>query len=191
MIIGLTGYAQSGKDSIAEVLVKEYGFKRFAFADKIKELAIEIDPILFTMRQDVPPWRLSNCVKDKGWERAKVEEPEVRRVLQRLGVGARGVFGQDFWVDIVLQAIDIKDRIVITDVRFQNEAEEAKRWSKFAGEKAEIWRVTRPGVQAVNSHISELDMANYTADVEIHNGGTLEDLRTTVMQSMVELLHVN
>ena len=36
MIIGLSGYAQSGKDEVAKVLVEDYGYKRVAFADKIK-----------------------------------------------------------------------------------------------------------------------------------------------------------
>ena len=33
-IIGLSGYARSGKDEAAKVLVEELGFPRVAFADK-------------------------------------------------------------------------------------------------------------------------------------------------------------
>ena len=36
MIIGLSGYARSGKDTVAELLVLNYGFKRVAFADGIR-----------------------------------------------------------------------------------------------------------------------------------------------------------
>ena len=46
MIIVLTGYARSGKDSVAKVLVEQYEFTRVAFADKIKDLLVEMDPIL-------------------------------------------------------------------------------------------------------------------------------------------------
>ena len=46
MIIGLTGYARSGKDTVAKILVDNYGYKRIAFADKIRELLVEINPIL-------------------------------------------------------------------------------------------------------------------------------------------------
>ena len=44
MIIGLTGYAQSGKDTVAKILIEQYGFTRVAFADKIRELLYEMDP---------------------------------------------------------------------------------------------------------------------------------------------------
>ena len=37
VIIGLSGYAQSGKDTVANILVQHYGYKRVAFADKIRE----------------------------------------------------------------------------------------------------------------------------------------------------------
>jgi hypothetical protein len=46
MIIGLSGYARSGKDTVAELLVLNYGFKRMAFADGIRESLIALNPIL-------------------------------------------------------------------------------------------------------------------------------------------------
>ena len=44
MIIGLSGYAQSGKDTVAKVLIEEYGFTRIAFADKIREFLYDLNP---------------------------------------------------------------------------------------------------------------------------------------------------
>ena len=46
MIIGLTGYAQSGKDTVAQVLVDNYGFNRVSFADPIRKLLYETNPML-------------------------------------------------------------------------------------------------------------------------------------------------
>ena len=37
-IVGLSGYARSGKDEAAKVLVEEFGFTRVAFADKLREV---------------------------------------------------------------------------------------------------------------------------------------------------------
>ena len=37
MIVGVSGLKRSGKDTVAELLVKEYGFERYSFADPIKE----------------------------------------------------------------------------------------------------------------------------------------------------------
>ncbi len=37
VLIGLMGYARSGKDTIAKFLVSRLGFKRLSFADTLKE----------------------------------------------------------------------------------------------------------------------------------------------------------
>src|ERR1019366_5877765 len=36
MLVGLTGFARTGKDSLAQELVKNYGFQRKGFADNIR-----------------------------------------------------------------------------------------------------------------------------------------------------------
>ena len=38
MIIGITGHARHGKDSIADVIVREYGFQKHALADVMKDV---------------------------------------------------------------------------------------------------------------------------------------------------------
>ena len=38
MLIAIHGFKQSGKDTLADLLVSEYGFKKIAFADKVKEV---------------------------------------------------------------------------------------------------------------------------------------------------------
>lgn len=38
MLVGLVGRAGAGKDTVAEVLVARHGFRRMAFADKLKEI---------------------------------------------------------------------------------------------------------------------------------------------------------
>ena len=54
-VIGLTGYAGSGKDTLANILVEEYGFTRIAFADKTKEFLYDLNPgIGFTGHLDWP-----------------------------------------------------------------------------------------------------------------------------------------
>ena len=37
LVIGLSGWKRSGKDMLAEYLIREHGFKRLAFADPLKE----------------------------------------------------------------------------------------------------------------------------------------------------------
>jgi len=182
MIIGLTGYARSGKDSVAKVLVDHYGFIRLAFADPIRDLLLEVNPILDKGN------RLSSLVDEYGWDIAKAQ-PEVRRLLQTLGVGARKVFGENHWIDQTLKHIPSAayylNNFVITDVRFKNEADAIKNNVHVS---SHIWRVERPGVGAINNHISESEMSTFTVDQTFVNDGTLEDLEAMIKARMVGLL---
>lgn len=94
-LVGLAGYARSGKDAAAGALV-DLGYERRGFADALKVLA--------------------GCV---GWDGRK--DDAGRRLLQELGVGAREVLGADVWVDALMSTLT--GPTVITDVRFPNEVD--------------------------------------------------------------------
>jgi hypothetical protein len=179
MIIGLTGYARSGKDTVANILVDNYKYNRLAFADKIRQLLTEIDPILENGQ------RLSSTLEEYGWDIAKAK-PEVRRLLQTLGVGARKMFGDNLWVDRALGEVAPANyylyNFVVTDVRFKNEADKIKT------KGGQIWRVKRLGVGAVNNHVSESEMDDYKVDQILINNGTIEDLELLVKTRMNGLL---
>lgn len=177
MIIGLTGYAQSGKDTVAKILVESYGFTRIAFADKIREFLYEVNPMVGCS----PSGYLKELVNLKGWDVSK-QEPQVRRLLQDTGVGARKLFGENFWVTQALKDISFGSNYVISDVRFENEADQIK----FTG--GQIWRIQRIGVEAVNNHVSETQMDNYPVDQRFMNNGTLEDLELLIKTRMTALL---
>ena len=171
MIIGLSGYAQSGKDTVAKVLVEHYGFTRVAFADKIRQLANEVNPLVGDSMH------LNELLDEYGWDVAK-QNSYVRQFLQQLGVGARKLFGEEFWIDRALASIFQHENTVVTDVRFVNEADMIKH------QDGQLWRVKRPGINAVNSHISEHDLDSYKVDQILHNGGTVEELELLVQQRM-------
>lgn len=166
-IIGLSGYARSGKDTIAKILVEDYGYTRIGFADSIREFLLGINPILSDGH------RLGEIVKFYGWEIAKAQT-EVRRLLQETGTVARSLFGESFWIEMLLSKVGPEDKIVIPDVRFSNEAHMIQMLGGV------VWRVSRPGVGPINSHISESDMESYEINATIDNSGTIEDLYTVV-----------
>jgi hypothetical protein len=170
MIIGLSGYAQSGKDTIAKVLVEEYGYTRVAFADKIRELLYKTNPLVACS----PSGYLRDLVDRVGWDEAK-KESQVRKLLQDIGVAARETFGKNFWIEQAVGHFNSDDKIVFTDVRFKNEVERLKYYST-----SQIWRVYRPGVSAVNSHVSESELEGYPFDHTIVNDSGLNDLKQTI-----------
>jgi hypothetical protein len=165
-LIGLSGYAQSGKDSVATVLVRDYGYERIAFADPIKDLLYLINPTIDRVS-------LQYIVDNYGWETAK-QHIEVRQMLQDLGVGARELFGSNFWIDIALAKVKHEHKVVITDVRFKNEAQ----MITISG--GELWRVERPHTGPANAHISELELDNHPVDRRIYNNAGLKGLENSV-----------
>lgn len=181
LIIGLTGYANSGKDTVGKSIALRYGFKRVAFCDKLKELALKIDPIF---ENGVHGGFLSGIVAIHGWEAAKEMFPEIRVYLQVLGTDAcRAVLGEDVWVraahDTMLAAenANVKN-FVFTDVRFQNEANYVKSWGGL------IVKVERPGVVPSNGHRSDTEIDTLGCDYLFKNDGTVDDVGKKVTEMM-------
>lgn len=187
MIIGLSGYARSGKDEAAKVMVEEFGFTRVAFADKLRESLYELNPIVKILRSwdgKTEGYRnvyLQEVIDEFGWDGYK-ETPfgsEIRRLLQRLGTEAgRNVLGQNVWVNAALgtklEDRHYKPKIVVTDCRFPNEAQ------AIVDRGGEIWRVTRWGIKKANDHPSETSLDDWPFDRIIINDSTLESYQMKI-----------
>lgn len=178
-LIGLSGYARSGKDSVADILCRDHGFVRVAFADPIRESLYALNPLVW--HDDEGAVRVQDVVDEYGWDGYKdsLWGLEIRRLLQKLGTEVgREIILDEVWVEIALRRIDALivqgKSVVITDMRFVNEAD------FFYGYGAEIWRVDRPGVGPANDHASEIELDGYPFDVVIDNNGSLEDLAALV-----------
>lgn len=166
MIIGLSGYARTGKDTVAGILIEHYGFERRAFADVLRQSIYRLNPLAGTTV------RVADLVDEYGWEVAKANA-EVRRLLQVMGTEVgRELFGADVWVKQAMR--DLPERTVFTDLRFPNEAAAIRK------RDGTVWRVTRPNVEAVNAHESERAMDNYAFDAWVRNDGDLDDLSRQV-----------
>lgn len=163
-IIGISGYARSGKDTLAQYLI-ERGYEHRAFAAPLKGMLAALDPTLGGSRG-----RLSAHLTTVGWEGVK-QLDEARRLLQRLGTEAgRKHLGEDVWVERLFRTPSA-GRIVISDVRFPNEADAIRERGGI------IVRVARPGVSAVNAHPSETALDDYEPDLVVVNDGAPEDLK--------------
>lgn len=169
MIIGLAGFAGSGKDTVAQILVKDWNYTRYAFADLIKKVLYETNPIV---EQSV---RLKDLVDEYGWDKTKNDYLEVRRLLQDFGLAGRNNFGKLHWASQIFKQIGFSSKAVITDVRFWNEADQIKMF-----DFAQVWRVHRPGTGPVNNHESELELVEYLYDAVIINDSDINSLKEKV-----------
>lgn len=174
MIIGLSGYAQSGKDTIAKHLVENYGYNRVAFADLLRQALYNLDPVI-TDLPELPGVHLASTVDHLGWELTKQSSPQVRRMLQRMGTEVgRNMFGSDFWVEQAFKNVYSGSKTVFTDVRFPNEYHKVKSYF------GKVFRVEKPGIEAVNAHISEMALDNFDFDGVILNNGSIEELNKQI-----------
>jgi hypothetical protein len=172
MIIGLSGFAQSGKDTLAKQM-RSLGFERRALADPMRNILYSMDPSF--------PAKDGSCISVKeavdalGWERAKVAFPDIRKFLQRLGTeGGRDNLHEDVWVDAVLGGSHPL-LLVISDVRFPNEVQAIR------SRGGKVIRIERPGVGPVNSHISDNALGGCEFDGTIINDGEPEDMLKAVV----------
>lgn len=171
-LIGITGYARSGKDTFAARLTEAHGFAKASFAQPVKDAALRLDPLIpFGASHPQSTARLSWLVGRDGWEYAKDFYPEVRRTLQRLGTDAIRTLDPDFWVRMAVGKLDPAQPTVFTDVRFPNEAD------AILASGGHLVRVTRPDQQLTKDrHPSETAMDNYEVQWTILNQGTVADL---------------
>lgn len=179
MIIGLAGYARSGKDTAAEALVAA-GWKRVAFADTLREFLYRLNPLVTWLKEPgmfypavlVEDRRLQDVIDEYGWDGYKQTYwgDEIRQLLQRLGTECgRELISDTIWIDAALGKSEF-DNVCITDCRFPNEAQAIKDRGGI------VVRIERPGVGPANDHPSEHALADWTFDHVIHNDGSIEEL---------------
>jgi hypothetical protein len=168
--VGLSGYARSGKDTVAAFLVAKYGYRQIAFADRLRDFVVALYP------------SIAEIVNDAGgdWEKAK-EDPEVRRMLQGVGVAARTHIDQNVWVAAELVPVGKDERIVVSDMRFANEAD------AIAARGGTLLRIERPGTKPINNHVSETALDRYDGFHSVLvNDATIEVLHDRVRTAIRE-----
>lgn len=144
VILGISGYANSGKDTFADALVDNYGYKKVAFADPIRDVLLDMNPIL--MVEDGKPVHLKTMVDTHGWDESKDLYPQVRQLMVNIGQAMRNNVSHRVWIDAALRRIKSSDRVVFSDIRQLNEAQILK---DTLG--AELIYIHRPGIGPANS----------------------------------------
>lgn len=170
-LIGLLGKKRAGKDTAARFLAQDHGFVRYAFADPLKSVALYVDPFVSD------GWhysRLSEVLHARGEHGAK-ELAEVRQVWQRLGVAMREHVDPDVWLDATMRKVLAESRpVVITDVRFPNEADAIEAAGGL------LVRILRALAPTDDAHVSETALDSRACGAHIVNDGPVESLRAAV-----------
>lgn len=178
-LIGLSGYAQSGKDTVGKIITDLYGHEPISFSDKLREFLYEQD--LYIPDEKGFAIRLNEVVDAIGWEDARRRYQYIRVLQQKTGTDAgRHLLGDTIWIDAAMSVMRPGGSYVFTSVRFPNEA------LRIVESGGIILRVERPGVEAVNDHGSDTALDDWDFDGYIENDGSLLDLQGTVMIALGE-----
>jgi len=200
MIIGLCGFKSSGKDTIAEYLVQEYGFKKLSFAGAIKDML----SILFGWSRD----KLEGLTKeDREWREeidpvwSKLLDMPLlspRYAMQYLATELfRNHFHPDIWLKVVENQLNKYENIVISDCRFTNEINMIQ---KYGGKIIHVhrnipsWFYNYQQGEEVedikNIHISEYQWIRTHNDYIIENNTSIEDLIKNINDIIIPLKKV-
>ena len=178
-LIGIGGYAGTGKDAVATILEDSHGFYGTFMSQPLNAALCRLNPQVEVRRGEV--FRYVDLINQLGYTKAK-ELPEVRRLLQAMGTEVgRDMFGQTIWVDLMEQTLAAHkpdDDVVVTGIRFPNEASMIRELG------GELWWVYRPGYGPVNSHSSDNSISLRHFDRVVVNDGTLEDLEQLVTKML-------
>lgn len=168
-LVGLIGRAGAGKDTFAARLVSDHGYTRLAFADALKDVLADTNPIISHDLIADEPIYLADVLDALGWDKAK-QLPTVRNLLQRLGVAVRDHVHDEAWIGALAnKAWHLRTPVVVTDVRFPNEAD----W--IIREGGILVRITRPDLPTM-THISETALDNYPVTLTFANDGSIHAL---------------
>ena len=185
MIIGLIGNKRVGKDTVADYICEKFQFKKYAFADGVKDTC----KVLFNFTDD----QLNNNNKediDPGWNISP------RKAMQFIGTEIMQYKIQElipsinklFWVNRLRNKINmenntndinkIQHNIIISDFRFLHEINEFKKYNTLF-----IHILRDRTYEGRDSHISENELTSidmFFLDLKkshiIINNGTLDDL---------------
>lgn len=133
MIVGVVGFANSGKDTVSDILVKKHGFHKFAFADVLKDtVSVMFGWPRHLLEGDTEESRKFRETIDPFWDERLFDtigkSVTPRMILQLMGTEAgRDVFGEDIWVSALERRIRGIENVVISDVRFPNEVNFIKK----------------------------------------------------------------
>lgn len=160
-LIGITGLAGAGKDTIADYFVAK-GYVRYSLADAIKH---GLNAMF--------GWTMEHWA-DREWKETVIPKynRSPRQMAQTLGTDwGRKHVDEDLWLILARDYIAASAKpVVIPDVRFDNEA----RFIHQLG--GELIRVVREGVAPVAVHASESGVATCFIDWQFNNRGTIEEL---------------
>ena len=201
-IVGVCGLIGSGKNTVAEILEKEFEFVPVSFASVLKDMCAALFGWDREMLEGNTEYgRLKREEVDKWWsDKLQIPGFSPRFALQYIGTDVlRDHFHKNIWVLAAERNIIKHDRVVISDVRFPNEINMIKSHNGMMmcvtrGPEPDWYKtaLTNPSYMHniyPNIHYSEYAWINTKFDSVIDNDETLDVLHAKVCEALRKHQH--
>lgn len=206
-IIGISGFINSGKNTVASQLIDIYGFRKDSFAASLKDASATIfDWDRQMLEGDTNESRAWREEVDSWWaNKLGIDNFSPRLALQLIGTDSlRNHFNEGLWFLTLENRIRKNPNrdVVISDVRFPNEIKFIQSQGgimiRVNRGPTPVWYETAIMANNGNSiaktvmektysfaHFSEWAWCGATFDYEIDNNGSLEDLNEQIKQILI------
>ena len=202
MLIGLVGFAGSGKGTVADFLITEKNYTKLSFADPVKDcISIIFGWDRDLLEGDTDESREFREKVDTWWSNKLEKEITPRKMLQIMGTEAgRNSIHKNIWIHVLEKNLEKYDNVVISDVRFTNEMFFIREMHGFnvrvkRGKEPEWFDIAREANQKntpenmknFNVHYSEWAWIGHPYDYELSNDASLETLQVNI-ENMLKVL---
>ena len=189
-IIAICGFQSSGKDTLANILIKKYGYKKLSFGGTVKDVASIIfnwdRKMLEGDSKESREWR--EKVDDWWSKKLEIKNLTPRYILQQIGTDLfRNNFHKDIWINCLEKKLIDYDKVVITDCRFPNELKILNKYNAtiiqiYRGNLPEWFNDVKLGKKdpPKELHESETSWIKESSNYNILNNGTIEELENII-----------
>ena len=201
-VVGVVGFINSGKGTVGDILVNEFGYDQDSWANSLKDATASVfgwdRELLEGVTNESRAWREE---RDEWWSDRLKMDITPRWVLQYVGTDVfRNTFHTEIWVASLENRVrNSNSNIVITDCRFFNEVDAIRNIGGTVirvrrGNEPHWWHLGESAnlgnavikQNAINElaklkvHASEYSWIGAKFDVVIENDGTLDNLKETI-----------
>ena len=214
-IVGIVGFAGSGKDTLAKQFLG-YGYEKYAFADTLKDIL----SVIFGWNRE---YLEGDSVESREWREKPDEWWENKldwhnqylssvfpRFTPRVGMQLIGTdvikkhFNDNIWILSLENKIKNKPNVIISDCRFPNEIKmikdnngliikvtrgESPEWLSIGIDAANGNNSAKEYLLSKHIHMSEWAWLNQEVDIEIINNDTPEVLFSRIKNLLLDNFH--
>lgn len=173
-ILGLTGKARAGKDSLAMAVLSNYPEAVLdSFARPLRKFVADILGVSLDQLE---------AIKDE--PHALLGNKTPRLAMQTLGTEwGRQTLSDSIWVDYLFRRNEKMPMVVLADVRFDNEAQAIKDRGGV------VVQVVREGHDGIGqAHSSERGVSAHLIDCAVFNRGTLSHFLESALKTLGVIL---